>query len=206
VGYAGFGGSTAWFSNIFTATGDVVTDVAFYATAANAYYEISVKTGVGVNPDTGTLAFGPQAGTLDLPGYHRVRLSSPVGVAAGQKFAVIVEMTTPGYGYPIPIHYPYKGYSEGATALPGVGFIRDSWPSSSWRDVKTSVKDMDNVSVCLKAFASPDWAAPDFCSSADPQLLGFGGAYGGYCPRYDLNGDGLVNDGDLLELFRWMGW
>jgi C1A family cysteine protease len=204
VSALGYGESTAWFSNMFTAAGDTVTDVAFYTAAANAGYEISVRTGVGANPGTGALAFGPQSGTLELPGYHRVRLSSPVSVAGGQKFAVIVKLTTPGYNWPVPVQYPYKNYSDGATALPDVGFI--SYSGAVWSDVKSAVPERDNVSVCLKAFASPGWAPPDGSTSADPQLLGFGSAYGGSDPRYDLNGDGSVDNADLLELFRWMGW
>jgi hypothetical protein len=204
VNSLGYGSDTVWFSNVFTATGDdPVTDVAFYARAANASYEISVRTGVGADPSTGALALASQKGGLGMPGYHRVKLSAPVNVASGQRFAVIVKLTTPSYRYPMSIHYPYQGYSDGATALPGVGFTSPN--GTSWSDVKSIPSlGVDNVSVCLKAFSA--WAAPDGGRSKNPQLLGFGSAYGGSDLRYDLNGDGRVDDKDLQELFTRMGW
>jgi C1A family cysteine protease len=206
VGGLGYtGSSTAWFSNIFTAPcDDALSDVAFYTNGASASYEISVRTGVTAGPDTGALAFGPQKGTLELPGYHRIRLLAPVGVGGGQKFAVIVKLTEQQYKYPIPIQYPYEGYSDSAKAQPGAGFI--SYNGASWQDVK-SAAGLDNVSICLKAIVQVSVAeAPDGCSPTDPQLLGFGAAHGDQDPRYDLNGDGKVDDVDLQALFRWMVW
>jgi hypothetical protein len=49
-------------------------------------------------------------------------------------------------------------------------------------------------------------AAPDGGDSKNPQLLGFGNAYGGSARLYDLNGDGRVDEDDLTILFRGMGW
>ena len=149
----GNGNSTAWFSNIFTATAaETITDVAFYTSVTNATYEITIRAGVTGGPDTGVRAFGPQEGILELPGYHRIKLATPVNVSNGDRFAVIVKLAEPGNGYPVGVMYPYEGYSDSATAIPGAGWI--SLNGTTWFDAKQSLRDMDNIVVCLKAFAT----------------------------------------------------
>ncbi|MDR0499555.1 MAG: lectin like domain-containing protein [Holophagales bacterium] len=151
----GWGEDRAWFSNIFTATGtEEITDIAFYTSAENASFEITIRTGVTGNPSTGVQVFGPQKGTIELPGYHRIKLTSPVRVSNGNKFAVIVRLIVPGYIYPVEIMYPYDGYSDSATALRGAGWISDgeSWKDVDWMDVYDSLRGIDNISICLKAF------------------------------------------------------
>jgi len=70
---------------------------------------------------------------------------------------VIVKLTDPGYGYPIGYSYARSGYSEAATAIPGVGFISSN--GSSWSDI-TSGSGRETHSVCLKAFADIGVAVP----------------------------------------------
>jgi hypothetical protein len=47
-------------------------------------------------------------------------------------------------------------------------------------------------------------------TSLNPQLLNFANAFGSIDPedlaKYDLNGDGKIDDGDLLMLFRVLRW
>ena len=139
IGGTGYSSNTAWFSNVFAATGsENVTEVAFYSSTANASYEITIRTGVTGGPATGTVALGPQAGTLGLPGYHRIKLDRPVQVASGQKFAAIVKLTENGYNYPISTSFKLAGST-------GAGYI--SWNGASWEDYSSS--------ICLKAFTQP---------------------------------------------------
>ena len=172
-------GDTAWFSNVFTATGDdSLTDVAFYSSEPNAHYEISVKTGITGDPSTGARALGPQAGTLALPGYHRIKLSQPVNVTKGDNFAVIVKLREPGYNYPVSIICPYEDYSESATAQDRRGYY--SWNGVSWTDVKklnfSGGTSIDNVSICLKAFAGAASVLPISVSvSPNPATVEPGG-------------------------------
>jgi hypothetical protein len=89
------------------------------------------------------------AGNIATAGYHTIGLPAPVSVSAGQKFSVVVKLTTPDYNYPIPLERPWSGYSSRATASAGQSYMSSS--GASWTDVATYYS---NTNVCLKAFAS----------------------------------------------------
>ncbi|MGC9435555.1 MAG: lectin like domain-containing protein, partial [Methanomicrobiales archaeon] len=149
IGSTGYGGQTAWFANIFTAEGDENLDaVSFYAGQYNAPYEVYIYKNPTSSPTDGTLV-SSTSGTLTMPGYRTVALPSSVSLSAGDRFSVVVELTTPGYGYPIPIEYPVPNYSSKATANPGESYV--SSDGSTWNDLTGSYA---NGNVCLKAFTS----------------------------------------------------
>ncbi|MDR1840701.1 MAG: lectin like domain-containing protein, partial [Holophagales bacterium] len=148
----GLGSDTAWFSNIFTATADdTISDVSFYTSTAGASYEITVNTGVTGNPATGAQASETLQGVFDAPGYRRVKLTSPVAVQSGDKFAVIVKLTESGYDYPIPI-----GEQQ---ASPGECFYSSDgtiWTQSPYV-------------ICLKAFGESDAALNPVSVTVSPK-------------------------------------
>jgi C1A family cysteine protease len=149
VGSAGYGNDTAWFANIFTAVAnEFITAVSFYAASPNSPYEIYIYTNVSSGPNSGSLA-GSTTGTIALAGYHTITLPSQIYITAGQKFSIVVKLTTPGYNYPVPLEYPYPGYSSQATANAGESYISSN--GSSWTDITTY---FSNTNVCLKAFTS----------------------------------------------------
>lgn len=59
----------------------------------------------------------------------------------------MIQLSTPGYNYPIPLEYPYSGYSSAATANAGESYV--SHDGNSWSDITNS---HPNTNVCLKAF------------------------------------------------------
>jgi len=120
----------------------------------NATYSLYVYLNpTGSSPRTGTLA-GGKTGTIETAGYHTIRLDAPIPVASGQKFSVIVKLTTPGYPYPIPCELPVGGYSSAATAQLG-----ESWVSDGiiWADLAHEIED---TNVCLKAYTIVELPAP----------------------------------------------
>ncbi|MDD4365827.1 MAG: lectin like domain-containing protein, partial [Synergistales bacterium] len=124
--------------------------VSFYAGQAGASYHIEVYIGTaGHNPRGGILA-AEFDGKLAAAGYHTIRLPEEVTLKGGDLFAVVVRLTTPGYGSPIPLEYPEAGYSDKATARAGQSFI--SQHGDDWTDLTAAV---DNANVCLKAFTGP---------------------------------------------------
>lgn len=148
----GYNSNTGWFSNIFIATGNqFLNAVSFYTAALDSAYEIDIRTGVDVGqPGSGSIA-GIKTGTIAIPGYHTIVLDSSVSLTSGQRFLVVVKLTTPGYNFPIPIECPEDGYSSQATANPGESFI--SSKGSDWSDLPT-INGFENTNVCLKAFTS----------------------------------------------------
>jgi C1A family cysteine protease len=144
----GLGSDTAYYANVFTATGsEQLKAVAFYTTATYADYEVKVF----IDPDQGPVSSAgykvSQSGGFDLPGYHTVVLDTPVALKAGERFSVAVKVRSPGWDFPVAIEYPISGYTTSATASAGQSYI--SSDGSSWQDLTST---QPNTNVCLKAF------------------------------------------------------
>jgi C1A family cysteine protease/chitodextrinase len=141
TGYTGWTNvTTAWFKNVFTATGnEKINAVGFYTPVANSTYSLYVY----VN-DTQATA---KSGTISIAGFHTIVLDNLVQVGAGQKFSIAVCLSTPGYDHPIAIEYPLNDYSSKATANKGESFI--SLDGRNWYDVTDY---FSNTNVCLKAY------------------------------------------------------
>jgi C1A family cysteine protease len=151
-GTTGWGASTAWFANVFTAQGaDAVTAVGFYAVVPGTAY--TVYAGASLSTMTACTS-----GTLATMGYHTVALPAGVPITAGQPFVVAVKATTPGWLYPIPVEQPLTGYSSAATASAGQSYI--SPDGTNWGDLP-SYANWANTNVCLKAYTAGTAAVPD---------------------------------------------
>ncbi|MCL6520371.1 MAG: hypothetical protein K6T99_11115 [Armatimonadetes bacterium] len=150
VSSLGYGNTTGWFANVFTAaTSDYLAAVSFYAASPNSSYEIYIY----LNPTSGPInPSGPVAskvGSLANAGYQTIPLDSPVQLTIGEKFSVVVKLTTPGYNWPIPYEHPFPGYSSAATANSGESYVSSN--GTSWNDITNYVS---NANVCLKAFTT----------------------------------------------------
>jgi C1A family cysteine protease/uncharacterized membrane protein len=152
----GYSRSTGWGANIFTArSNEVLKAVSFYTTDVNCNYELYIYTNPTSNPINQASLARTQSGAISNAGYHTVNLNSAVPLQAGQKFAVVLKLTTPGYNYPIAIEYPYSGYSSKATAHAGESFV--SVDGRTWTDMTKVYK---NTNVCIKAFTDPAIGLP----------------------------------------------
>jgi hypothetical protein len=147
VNYLGYGSTTAWFANIFTAIAtEFLTAVSFYTVSPNSSYEIYIYTNVTSDPISGLLS-GSEIGIIPIAGYHTIPLTTPVSLTSGQMFSVVVRLTTPGYNYPIPIEMPTANYSSQATAQAGESYTSND--GTSWIDITAYYQ---NTNVSLKAF------------------------------------------------------
>ncbi len=142
----GYGNSTAWGANVFTAENDGnIVAVSLFTTTSETSYVISVYDEF----DGGsfqTVKGGPYSGSLSGKGYHTVVLPSEVSIQAGDDFSVVVKFVTAGYDWPVPLEKPFAGYSSEAVAEAGQGYI--SRKGKSWVDVTS---DYPNTSICIKA-------------------------------------------------------
>ncbi|MHB9036167.1 MAG: lectin like domain-containing protein [Armatimonadota bacterium] len=156
ISNSGYGTSTAWFANVFTAGAtEPIAAASWYVPAPGSTYTLYLY----VSPTSGPISSsGPAAmksGTFDSAGYHTVRFDTPISVNAGQKFSVVVRSNTPGYGYPIPLERQYSGYASAARANPGESYMSSA--GTSWTDTTSYYA---NTNVCLKAFAGGSAAPP----------------------------------------------
>lgn len=119
----GIGTTSFWGANVFTAEADGELDaVGFYANSLNTAYTIEVRTGVENDaPRSGVLA-ATITGTSDYPGYRTIDLDTHATLSTGQKFSIVLKLTTPNYNYPLPIEYVIPGYSSAATAAAGQSY------------------------------------------------------------------------------------
>jgi C1A family cysteine protease/chitodextrinase len=133
--------TTAWFKNVFTATGnEEINAVGFYTPVANSTYSLYVY----VNDTQATT----KSGTISIAGYHTIVLDNPIPVSARQKFSIVVCLTTPNWDKPICVEEPIQNFSSKATANKGESFI--SLDGKNWYDVTDY---FPNTNVCLKAYA-----------------------------------------------------
>lgn len=144
----GYYADTAWFANIFISqVAERLQAVGFYTAVPNSEYEIQIHRSPTSGPINSAGPVHVQSGIHEKAGYRTVVLSSPVTLLQGERFSVVVKLTTPGYEYPIPMEAPYYNYSSQAEAVPGQSFVSDA--GISWVDMTSAFA---NTNVCVRAY------------------------------------------------------
>ena len=144
----GYSNHIAWCANIFTAKSDeTLKAVSFYTTDSNSNYEIYIYSNPGSGPISQAGPAISKSGTSPAAGYHTVPLGPGVALKAGQKFSVVMKLTTPNYNFPIAVEMPFAGWSSKAKAKAGESFVSSN--GNDWADVTTF---LSNTNVCIEAF------------------------------------------------------
>lgn len=146
AGQLGYGKEDAFFANIYQAEEDEELWAAgFYATDENTQYEVYV-----VNDAAGSADFGRRRsvarGKLEYAGYYTIDFPRPIKVKAGERFAVIVNIRTPGSVHPVAIEYNAPDKKTKVDISDGEGYI--SLRGTAWDRVETE----QSCNVCLKAY------------------------------------------------------
>lgn len=133
-GWGSAGHETAWGANIFTASEPLsIKSVGFFANDVNAGYEIYVYKGVTAgSPTSGTLA-ATKTGSNVYAGFYTVTLDTPVWVANGELFSVVVKFMNSTYTYPVPCDGVVSGFSSACTSNAGESFYSDD--GAVWEDL-----------------------------------------------------------------------
>ncbi len=145
-GRQGYDSDSCWFANVYTAAEtEQLAAVGFYATGANASYEIYL-----VPEFSGAESFAErvflQSGALEHVGYYTVRLEQPQRLTQGQRFAVAVRMTTPGVNNPVAVEYQADEYTENVVTSGKEGYL--SRYGDLWQNTEASF----GTNVCLKVY------------------------------------------------------
>jgi len=144
VGNTGWGDTTAWMANKFTASAaGSLTHVDFYTGGVSTLYDIRVYKSGDIN-SLGTLKSQKTGTCGNAPGYYSIPLSTPVALSNGQDFIVVAHMTTPGYNMPIPIEVAYTGCSPAIQT--GRSYEKHS-EGNAWTDAGATYYE----NVCLRA-------------------------------------------------------
>lgn len=148
VGQLGYGEETAWFSNVYRAGSDEELAAAgFFATGPGTSYEVYVVKDLGEEPD---LSEGGRrllaSGVLENIGYYTVDFDEPAPLSAGERFGVVVKVTTPGSVHPVAIEYDAEDGKCVVDLSDGEGYI--SLKGKRWE----RVEDAQACNLCLKAY------------------------------------------------------
>ncbi len=146
VGQLGYGKDNAYFANVYTAKSqEELLAVGFYATGPDTSYDIFTVTDVD-----GSAQFGRRrlaaSGKVENAGFYTIPLRRTVEVSEGERFAVIVRITTPDSVHPVAIEYNSPDKELTADLSDGEGYI--SFRGTSWE----RVEEKQNCNVCLKAY------------------------------------------------------
>jgi len=148
VAQLGYGKDSCYFANAYTAGEDEWLEAAgFYATEKNTSYKVYV-----IPEFDGELKLSsakPAAeGKFTDAGYYTVKLDEPVQLEAGVKFAVAVQITSPGSEYPAAAESQADEMTKDADLTDGEGYISSN--GDSW----TSAEEQYQCNLCLKAYTS----------------------------------------------------
>lgn len=148
VGQLGYRDESAYFANVYNAKeNEQVVAAAFYALGKNTEYEIYFVNRYNKVDDLNRKIL-LKTGHVEDSGYYTVDLPYGPIVEKGEKFAVVVKITTPNAIHPVAVEYVAGQATEDVDLSDGEGYI--SHKGLIW----DSVEEKQNCNVCLKVFTN----------------------------------------------------
>lgn len=150
VGQMGYDRESIYGANVFRAKdAEQIEAAGFYATGKDTSYDVYV---VKDFKDTESLdpanRIKVAEGQLSNAGYYTIRFNKPVNVEKGERFAVMIYITTPNAVYPMAIEYAADDLTADVDITDGEGYI--SIRGSQWNRVEDQAKS----NLCIKAYSS----------------------------------------------------
>lgn len=144
TGQMGYGVSEAWFANVYEAEEDLELAAAgFYATVPETEYRVyAVRLGGSEKREL------MAEGRVLCAGYYTIPLGNGLMLERGERFAVIVEINSPGAVEPIAIEYQAGSRTAKVDIDDGEGYI--SFDGVNWERTETEHR----CNVCLKVYAN----------------------------------------------------
>ena len=148
VGHLGYNKDSIYGANVFTAKADENLKAAsFYATGKDSEYELFVVR--NFEDETSFENRIPVAsGKLTNAGYYTIDFTQEISVDAGERYAVVLHITTPGAVHPLAIEYAADTATKNVILDDGEGYISVS--GSEWENVT----NVENCNICIKAFSN----------------------------------------------------
>lgn len=148
AGQLGYDSNKAMFANVFRASSrQEIAAVGFYATGKNTQYKVYTVTDFQDSKSLGKRAYSV-SGAFSNAGFYTVPLWRPVTVEQGEKFAVVVEIMTPGSVHPVAIEYPSDGAMSKVDLSDGEGYI--SLNGIGW----DRAEEKQRCNICLKVYTN----------------------------------------------------
>ncbi len=150
VGQQGYASETCWFANVYTAGSESSLQLrafGFYATGSDTVCELYLVHDFE-NPDSFSDMKFLQKKELDQPGYYTVDLGEAEELRPGERFAMVVKITSPGEKHPAAVEYPADIYSQSVTTEGKEGYL--SQDGRYWENTEQKF----GSNVCLKGYLS----------------------------------------------------
>lgn len=148
LGTMGYGEPGAWFSNVYTASGDeALAAAAFYTTGRENYYDIFVVRDFTDSQSFDTMEY-VKSGYIENCGYYTVDFPVEIPLEAGSRFAVVVHLTTKDSLRPVAIEYETGEWTNSVDISDGEGYL--SYDGRTWENIESTYQS----NACLKAFTN----------------------------------------------------
>ena len=147
VGQLGFNKDTIYGANVFTAEEpETLCAAGFYALGTDTEYKVYVASDFA---DTNSLNEREvvATGKLGSAGYYTIPFNTQIPIKQGERFAIIIEITTPDSVHPMAIEYAADETTENVDLTDGEGYI--SAQGTIWENVESGQK----CNLCIKAYA-----------------------------------------------------
>ncbi len=146
VGQVGYGSESAFGANVYEAEEEEFLKAAgFYTTGQETFYEISV-----VHHAAGEESLGSRktvaSGVAKYSGFYTVLLEEPERLQPGERFALVLEIRTPGSIHPIAVEYQADDATSAADVADGESYI--SLDGTNWEPMEGRYQ----CNLCLKGY------------------------------------------------------
>lgn len=148
IGQLGYNKDSIYGANVYTAKGnETLTAASFYATGKDSQYELYI---VRQFEDESSLEdmIPVASGKLSNAGYYTIDFNQGIEVEAGERYAIVLHIITPGFVHPMAIEYAADEATENVILDDGESYISPN--GVKW----TSADTVEECNLCIKAFSN----------------------------------------------------
>ena len=148
VGQLGYNKESIYGANVYTAESNQnLTAASFYATGKDSEYQLYVVK--NFEDESSLSNMTPVAsGKLCNAGYYTIPFDKQIALDAGERYAVVLFISTPDAVHPLAIEYEADDATADVVLDDGEGYV--SANGFEWENVK----NVENCNICIKAFSN----------------------------------------------------
>ena len=148
VGQLGYNKESIYGASVYTAESDQnLTAASFYATGKDSEYQLYVVK--NFEDESSLSNMTPVAsGKLSNAGYYTIPFDKQIALDAGERYAVVLFISTPDAVHPLAIEYEADDATADVVLDDGEGYV--SANGFEWENVK----NVENCNICIKAFSN----------------------------------------------------
>ncbi len=148
VGQLGYNRDNIYGANVFTAGGDEeLVAASFYATGKDSEYELYVVQDFE-NRESLEHMIPVASGKLSNAGYYTVDFNQGISLDAGERYAIVLHIITPGSVHPLAIEFAADEATENVILDDGESYI--SANGTNW----VSADTVQPCNLCIKGFSN----------------------------------------------------